>query len=223
MIFRKVSLLTTLFLIAVLGCEYTKPVLHPVDTIVPLSPEMSQTLMQNWWSVTTIDGELITESLSELQTLIAEHVSDEMSISFFDTGIASSFWFNADGTWGCIVTYNLFADFSSVRKNSLIYIHLFVVGNYVAGYDSEKQTNVLIFETDKHTAVGIYHENPDSDPPLPCIPEEPCYQPDISPVFTEDLDWRIFEDAPLSKLFSSPFLTPRPIHPWCIHGIWLLL
>lgn len=37
MIIKRVSLLTILLLIAVLGCEYTKPVLQPVDTIIPLS------------------------------------------------------------------------------------------------------------------------------------------------------------------------------------------
>ena len=208
MIFRKVSILTTLLLTVLFGCEHTKSVLQPVDTIVPLSPDINQSLI-HYWQVTTIDGKSITEGLSQLQTLIAEHVSDEINISFCDTGTATLFRFNADGTWRFLVTYEVFCDhhseldpnvdFGSIENYPRVEIHFSVGGNYVTGYDTEKQMKVLIFETDKHTAVGIYHKNPDRDPPLSCISEEPCYQPNISP-----LDWHIFEVDPLSKLFLSP-------------------
>ncbi len=227
MILGKVSLLTILFLIMFLGCEHTKTVLQPVDTIVPLSPDISQSLI-HYWRVTTIDGVAISESLSQLQTLIAEHVSDKMNISFYatsvyDTGAASLFRFNYDGTWSSVVTYSLFcerhpelnhdADFSSIENNSRVYIYLSVGGTYIAGYDTEKQTNVLIFETAKYKRVGIFHDNPDIDPPPRCYSEEPCDPPNIPLVFTEDLDWRIFEDEPLSKLFSTPLFDTQADTP----------
>lgn len=209
MVFRKVSLLTTLFLIVVLGCEYTKPVLQPVDTIVPLSPEMSHTLMAHW-SVTTIDGEAFSDSFSQLQTLVAEHVSDQMNISFTGSVINPNFWFNADGTWRLEVIYDLSCEripvldiVDPIANSSLVFIRLLVGGTYIAGYDTEKQSNVLIFETEKPTQVTIYHENPYDESDLTCIPEYPC-DLNIFPPFTADLDWRIFEDDPLSKLFSSP-------------------
>ncbi len=224
------SLLTLLLLIAVLGCEYTKPVLQPVDTIVPLSLEMNHTLMQHW-SVTTIDGKAFSDSLSQLQTLVAEHVSDQMNISFTGPVINPNFWFNADGMWRLEVVYDLSCEripvldiVDPIANSSLVLIRLVVGGTYIAGYDTEKQSNVLIFETDKHTEVLIHHVNPYSESPIICVPTYPIYfpcpEPSVYPAFTSDLDWRIFEDKPLSKLFSSPFLIPRAILPWCIHGIW---
>ena len=161
MILRKVSLLTTLLLITVLGCEYTKPVMHPEDTIVPLSPEMSHTLMAHW-GVSTIDGEAFSESLSQLQTLVAEHVSDEIDISF--SGIVTNpiFRFNADGTWELDVDYSLGCEHNSATVTDSyaeVSIRIIVGGTYIAGYDTKKQSNVLIFETDKHTEVVIRHFN----------------------------------------------------------------
>ncbi len=243
MIFRKVSLLTTLFLIAVLGCEYTKPVMHPEDTIVPLSLEMNQTLMQNW-RVTTIDGAAFSDSLSQLQTLVAEHVSDEINISFSGTVTNPIFRFNADGTWELEVYYDLFCERSPILNNdpnshiipelgnidpnilselgithpsiiensSLVFIRLIVGGTYIAGYDTEKQSNVLIFETEKPTQVTIYHENPYSDFGITCIPEYPC-DLNFYPAFTADLDWSIFDDEPLSKLFSTPLFDTQIATP----------
>ena len=218
MIFRKVSLLTTLLLIAFLGCEYTKPVLQPVDTIVPLSPEMSHTLMQHW-SVTTIDGAAFSESFSQLQTLVAEHVSDRMNISFSDTIIYPGFRFKADGTWELEVSYHLACQripvldvVDPIANSSYVDIILSVGGTYIAGYDTEKQSNVLIFETDKHTEVHIYHLNPYSVP-MTCLDADLCPHPVIYPAFTADLDWRIFEEEPLSKLFSSPLFDTQTDTP----------
>ena len=234
MFFRKVSPLTTLLLIVVLGCEHTKSVLQPVDTIVPLSPDINQSLI-HYWQVTTIDGKPITEGLSQLQTLVAEHVNDEIDISF--SGIVTNpiFRCNADGTWELEVYYDLFCERSPILDNdsnfpnipglgnidpntlselgiihpiiiensSLVFIRLLVGGTYIAGYDTEKQSNVLVFETDMHTEVHIHHENPYSDFNITCIPEDPC-DLNFYPAFTADLDWRVFEDEPLSKLFSTP-------------------
>lgn len=219
MIFKKVSLLSTILLIVFFGCDHTKSVLQPVDPIIPLSPGMSDTLMQHW-RVTNIDGEAITESLSQLQTLISEHVSDEMNISFLSSdemnisfqGIFanSNFQFNADGTWRLEVYYYLDCEripvpdvVDPIANSSLVFITFLVDGTYIVGYDTEKQSNVLVFETDKHTEVHIDHVNPYSDFDITCIPEDPC-DLNFYPAFTADLDWSIFEDEPLSKLFSSP-------------------
>lgn len=219
MIIRKVSLLTTLLLIAVLGCEYTKPVLQPVDTIVPLSPEMSQTLIQDWWSVTTIDGAAFSDSLSQLQTLVAEHVSDQMNIYFLRPVINPNFRFNADETWRLEVYYELSCEripvldvVDPIANSSLVFIRLLVGGTYIAGYDTEKQSNVLIFETDKHTEVRIDHENP-YNKRITCLDPDLCPEPVIYPAFTADLDWRVFEDKPLSKLFSSPLFDTQTDTP----------
>ena len=228
MIFRKVCLLTTIFLIVFWGCDHTKSVLQPVDPIIPLSPEMSDTLMQRWW-VTNIDGVAISESLSQLRTLVSEHVSENINISFYGTSSNSYVQFNVDGTWIFRVFYHLHFEripiidhqpelpitdvVKFIENNSLVYLYLFASGNYVAGFDTEKQSNVLIFETDKHTEVHIYHENPYSDPPILCFPENPCPQPNIYPAFTADLDWSIFDDESLSKLFSSPLFDTQTDTP----------
>ena len=222
MIFRKVGLLTTLFIIVFVGCDHTKSVLRPVDTIVPLSPEMSQALVQHW-RVTTIDGEAFSESLSQMQTLVAEHVSEHIDISFRGTVTNPIFQFNADGTWRLDVYYELFCErysaldnahyiSSEIENSSLVFIRLLVGGTYIAGYDTEKQSNVLFFETDKPTEVHIHHENPYSDFGITCIPEFPCNL-NFYPAFTADLDWRIFEDEPLSKLFSSPLFDTQTDTP----------
>ena len=224
MFFRRVSLLMTLFLIVFFGCEYTKTVLQPVDTIVPLSSEMNQTLMQHWW-VTKIDGEAITESLSQLQILITEHVSEDIKISFLDSFTNPSFQFKVDGTWKLEVNYHLdceripvLDEVNPIENSAVVFIRLLVGGTYIAGYDIEKQSNVLIFETDKHTDFHIHHVNPYSDfgriciPELP-TPEFPCPQPVIYPAFTEDLDWSVFEDEPLSKIFSSPLFDTQTDTP----------
>ena len=225
MILRKVSLLTILLLIAVLGCEYTKPVLQPEDTIVPLSPEMSQTLMQDWWSVTTIDGAAFSESLSQLQTLVAEHVSDQMNISFLRPVINPNFRFNADGTWRLEVYYDLACEripvldvVDPIANSSLVLIRFILGGTFTAGYDTKKQSNVLIFETDKHTEVVIHHVNPYNEPlhhePVPvCLDADSCPRSIFYSAFTSDLDWRIFEDKPLSKLFSSPLFDTQTDSP----------
>lgn len=217
---KKVSLLTTLFLIVFFGCEHTKSVLHPVDTIIPLSPEFNQTLMQNW-RVTTIDGAAFSESFSQLQTLVAEHVSDQMNISFSDTIIYPGFRFKADGTWELEVSYHLACQripvldvVDPIANSSFVDILLSVGGTYIAGYDTEKQSNVLIFETDKHTEVHIHHDNPYNEYLIcPLVGLGPCPQPIIYPAFTEDLDWSIFDDEPLSKLFSTPLFDTQTDTP----------
>ena len=219
MILRKVSLLTILLLIAVLGCEYTKPVLQPEDTIIPLSPEMSQTLMQYPWWATSIGGVTMTESLSRLKRLITEHVSDQMDISVYGILTNPNILFYTDGTWRLEVYYSLaceripiLEEVNTIEDDSIVDIGILVGGTYIAGYDTEKQTNVLVLETEKPTQVSIYHLNPHTDFDTTCIPEYPC---DLIfyPTFTEDLDWSIFEDEPLSKLFSSPLFDTQTDSP----------
>jgi len=185
---------------------------------------MNQTLMQDWW-VTKIGGEAISESLSQLQSLVAEHVSEDINVSFYDSSTDSNVQFNADGTWILEVSYYFLcerqpeldqnADFiSSERENSsLVSIYLSVGGNYVVGYDTEKQSNVLIFETEKATQVTIYHENPHNEVIICPADLVGCPPTKYYPAFTADLDWSIFEEEPLSKLFSTPLFDTQTDTP----------
>ena len=217
----KMRLFATLLLIVFCGCDRAKSVLHPVETPVAVSPEMSQFLTEKTWRVTSIDGRAISESLSRLQTLIANHVSEDINISFFGSVTNPVFRLGADGTWDLSVYYWLRCDrtpeqnglepVDPIKNSALVQISLSVSGTYIAGFDTVKQANVLIFTTKKDMRKEIWHSNPYSDPPFTCIPEDyGCEAPTIYPAFTADLDWRIFEDAPLSKIFASPlFSTER--------------
>ncbi len=216
MIFRKVSLLATFLLIVFFGgCDQTKSVLHPVDTIAPFSPEMNHTLMEQW-RVTSIDGDAISESLSRLQTLVAEYVSEDINISFYGTVTNPIFRLNADGTWKLSVYYNLFCDrnpeqsslepVDPIENSSLVFIRLSVGGTYIAFFDTEKQSNVLFFETEKHTQGTIYHENPYTENYTCPADGFGCPALKFYPAFTADLDWSIFDENPLSHLFSSVLL-----------------
>ncbi len=215
MIFRKVSLLATILLLAFLGCDKIKTVLHPVDTVIPLSPETNLTLMEQW-RVTSIDGDATSESLSRLQTLVAENVSEDINISFYGTVTNPIFYLNADGTWKLIVFYELFCDrtpgqsplpLDPIKNSSLVSITLSVSGTYIAGFDTEKQSNVLIFETEKHAQGTVYHENPYNDDAY-CPLDADIYCPPaiFYPAFTAELDWSIFDENPLPQLFSSALL-----------------
>ena len=159
MIFEKwikfgIVLVIIVFVIGHLGCERTQSLLMPADTIVPLSPEMSHTLMEHW-QVTSIDGDAISESLSRLQTLVAKYVSEDINISFFGTVINPNFRLNTDGTWKLSVYYYLLCDRNSeqsslepvdpIENSSLVFVDLSVSGTYLAGFDTEKQAHVLIF------------------------------------------------------------------------------
>lgn len=202
----------TVFVIGHLGCERIQPPLMPADTIVPLSPETNRTLIEpGGWQVTSIDGDTISESLSRFQTLVAEYVSEDINISFaYEPPWLPRFFLNADdGTWKLYASYVLLCrrkhvDLDPIEISSMVSIVLSVSGTYIAGFDTEKQSNVLVFETEKHTQITISHENPYSDPDFTCIPEFECPERIIYPAFTADLDWSIFHDDPLSKLFSSP-------------------
>lgn len=202
----------------------------PADTIVPLSPEMSQTLTGDNWRVPSIDGDAISESLSRIQTLVAKYVSEDINMSFFGPVTNPSFYLSADGTWNLSVYYRFRCDRNfeqsplepvdpiesllepvnpvspiEIENSSLVYFTFSVSGTYIVGFDTEKQSNVLVFETEKYTRNTIGHENPYSDPDYTCIPEDySCGTPIIYPAFTADLDWSIFDEAPLSKIFSSP-------------------
>ncbi len=226
MIFEKwikfgIVLVIIVFVIGHLGCERTQSLLMPADTIVPLSPEMSQTLMGNNWRVTSIDGTAISDSVLQMQTLVTKYVSEDINISF-GTVINPDFRLNTDGTWKLSVYYYLLCDRNSEQSSlvpvdpiensslvfvdensSLVFVDLSVSGTYLAGFDTEKQAHVLIFETEKHTRGTISHTNPYSEVYI-CLFESDCPSSIIYPAFTADLDWSIFDEAPLSKLFSSP-------------------
>ena len=167
------------------------------------------------WRITSIDGDAISESLSRLQTLVAEYVSEDINISFLGTVTNPIFRLNADGTWNLSVFYDLFCDrnpeqiapVNSIEDSSLVFIGLSIGGTYIAGFDTEKQYNVLVFETEKHTQATIYHENPHTgDYVCPADADIECPPSKIYPAFTADLDWSIFEQNPLSQLFSSALL-----------------
>ena len=203
----------TVFVIGHLGCERTQSLLMPADTIVPLSPETNRTLIhqEGWW-ITSIDGDAISESFPRLQTLVAEYVSEDINISsLYGTHIGTYFIrLNADGTWKLFVNYRFLCKRNSeqssletvdpIENTSGVFVELLVGGTYIAGFDTEKQSNVLVFETEKHTQSTIRHYNPYNET-FTCIPEIEC---PFYPAFTADLDWSIFNDDPLSKLFSSP-------------------
>ena len=92
-----------------------------------------------------------------------------------------------------------------IENSSLVSFTFSVSGTYIAGFDTEKQSNVLIFETEKYTRNAIGHENPYNE--INVCSQDVGYSCPISkvyPAFTADLDWRIFDEAPLSKIFSSP-------------------
>lgn len=209
------------FVIGHLGCDRTQSLLTPADTIVPLSPEMSQTLIEDGWRVTSIDGTEISDSILQMQTLVTKYVSSDIQISFSDTSINTILYLKADGTWELSVYYDLSCELvpnllpgdvmvpftSPAETASVVSVDLSVSGTYLAGFDTEKQAHVLVFETEKYTRNTIEHENPYNEIyvcPDFAEPGYSCPATIIYPAFTADLDWSIFDEAPLSKLFSSP-------------------
>ena len=211
--------LTTLLLLVFCGCDRAPAVLYPIETLVALPPEMHQFLTESSWVVTSIDGRPISESLSGVETLIAKHISDAINIALVDSTVNpySRFRLRGDGTWHVSVGYwlrckrtrqeNARLPVDPKKNSALVSIELSVNGTYIAGVDRQTHAPVLILKTEAHGDGTVAHWNPYSEPEFHC--SFVCPAPVTYPAFTEELDWRIFQDAALSKLFSSPlFSTP---------------